>query len=215
VDDPVTWVRRRLSSGAGSRDAGMSLIEVLVGMSIMAAFMAIFTSGMVGMFDSANKSESVNNAQTQLNLAFIRLDKEVRYAAAISTPGQKGTDWYVEFLTTNQGSDKATCTQLRLNAALRKLERRTWLQKAGPDTATTWAPLASEVASTEPFTSTPADGTFNFQRLRLRLAAAAGAGKSATATETDVTFTALNTSRKASAAETEADAIVCTEGRPS
>jgi hypothetical protein len=147
---------------------------------------------------------------------FLRLDKEVRYASALSKPGQVGGVWYVEMLTTNTGTPR--CTQLRLTADGR-MERRSWTQGSAVTSGEPWSQLATGLSATTPFTVLPADPTFNFQRLRVWVQATsgitgdgAGATGSGSTNETDVTFTALNTSlttdEDASMSET-----VCTEGR--
>jgi type II secretory pathway component PulJ len=186
-------------------DAGATLLDVAVSMSIMSLFMAIFTTGVLQMFRSANKAESLSITQAQGKLAFQRLGAQVRYAAAISTPGTVGADTYVEFLITSTG--QAVCTELRLRASAGQLQRRTWVQGALPLTPSAWLPLAYGVTSAQPFTVTAADSAFSLQRLRLRLTASAGAGRTATTLQTDVTFTGLNTSAATAAATT------CTEGR--
>jgi prepilin-type N-terminal cleavage/methylation domain-containing protein len=189
----------------GRRDSGITLIEVVVSMTIMSVAMAIFTGGILQMYRVFNRSEATANAQSQINNAFLRLDKEIRYAAGISTPGAVGSDRYVEFLTTYTGTP--VCTELRLRVAAKQLQRRTWVQGSSPLVPSAWVPLASEVSSTQPFTFTAADATFNFQRLQLELTATSGSGGTATPKQTDVTFTALNTSL------TTTSATVCTEGR--
>lgn len=198
---PIRQSRRaRLSD-----DAGVTLIEVVVAMSIMSVMLAMFTGGILQISRSTNKTDSVSAAQSQLNVAFLRLDKEIRYAAGISTPASVGANPYVEFLITNSGTP--VCTQLRLNVTSRQLQRRTWTQGTSPLAPTPWMPLASDVSSAQPFTLSSADSTFNFQRLRVQLAASAGAGATATTKRTDITFTAMNTSL------TTSSATVCTEGR--
>jgi prepilin-type N-terminal cleavage/methylation domain-containing protein len=189
----------------GRRDSGITLIEVVVSMTIMSVAMAIFTGGILQMYRAFNRSDATANAQSQINNAFLRLDKEIRYAAGISTPGSVGSDPYVEFLTTYTGTP--VCTELRLRVAAKQLQRRTWVQGSSPLVPSAWVPLASEVSSTQPFTFTAADATFNFQRLQLKLTATSGSGGTATPKQTDVTFTALNTSL------TTSSATVCTEGR--
>ncbi|HET6209323.1 MAG TPA: prepilin-type N-terminal cleavage/methylation domain-containing protein, partial [Jatrophihabitans sp.] len=125
MDDPViAAARRRLDRVRASRDAGFSLSETLVGMTIMTVFMAIFSSAMISMFTATNKTTTINDTATQLNVAFARLDKQVRYASAISTEGQSGGSWYVEFLTTNTGSP--FCSQLKLDPTSQVLQERTW-----------------------------------------------------------------------------------------
>jgi type II secretory pathway pseudopilin PulG len=188
-----------------TEDGGTTLIEVVVSMSIMSVFMAMFTVGVVQMSRAANKNEATSTAQSQLNIAFMRLDKEIRYAAGVSAPGSVSGDPYVEYLITNSGTP--LCTQLRLLVTSGQLQHRTWVQGSSPLTPSAWIPLASQVSATQPFTFFPADSTYNFQRLQLKLVATSGAGPTATAKQTDVTFTAMNTSLSTSSA------TVCTEGR--
>jgi hypothetical protein len=192
----------RLRAG---RDSGITLVEVVVSMSVMSIVLAMFTASVLQMFRSANQDEAISTAQSQVNIAFLRLDKEIRYAAGISTPGPVGADAYVEYLTTNTGNP--VCTELRLHVATGQLQRRTWTQGPSPVTPSAWIPLASNVSSAQPFTFSAPDGTFNFQRLELKVAVSSGTGGTATSKQTDVTFTALNTSLSTSSA------TVCTEGR--
>lgn len=183
-------------------DRGFTLIEVVVTMTILSFVMVIFTGGIIQMYTTANKNESVTNAQAQSNILFLRLDRELRYATGISDPGTLGGDPVVEYLTTNSGT--ATCTQLRLTTSGKQLKRRQWTQGGTPGT---WLPIASSVTGSQPFTLLAADPTYNFQRLRLRVTAQAGAGRTATSAQTDITFTALNTSLSTSSS------TVCAEGR--
>jgi type II secretory pathway pseudopilin PulG len=175
-----------------TRDTGITLAEVVVSMSIMSVLMAVFTVGIVQMYRSANHNESVSTAQSQLNVAFLRLDKEIRYAAAISTPGAVGSDFYVEYLTTSAGARR--CSQLRLHAADRQLQLRTWTQGSPDGPATAWVPLASGVGadSDQPFAPDP-DNASRFERLRLTLVATYGPRDRPTSMS--ITFTALNSVR--------------------
>ncbi|GII24527.1 prepilin-type N-terminal cleavage/methylation domain-containing protein [Planosporangium mesophilum] len=199
----MTGRRGRGTAGyRGTDDSGITLIEVVVSMSIMSFLMAIFTVGIVQLYRSANHTESLSTAASQLNTVFIRLDDEIRYATAISRPGSTGAGYYVEYLTTSPGS--RTCTQLRLNTAAQQLQMRTWPQES-PAQATTWRPIASGVgadANQPPFALDPISGS-PYDRLRLRLVASQGGKK----TESDITFTAVNT-------VTPHPEDVCGEGRP-
>jgi len=198
---PVATGVRRAPAG----DRGVTLIEVVVSMSIMTLFMAMFTVGMVQLYRSANKSEAVGLAQSQINIAFLRLDKELRYAAGISVPGQVGADPYVEYLVTSTGA--AVCSQLRLQIASAQLQRRTWIRGSVPLNPGPWTVLASNISSPAPFTLHPSDATFSHQRLQLSFTATTGPATAATTRTTDVTFTALNTSMSTTSTS------VCTEGR--
>ena len=179
---------RRITRPAG--DAGVTMIEVVVAMTVTAVFMAMFTGGVLLMFRSANRTQAVSTAQSDVNTAFLRLDTEIRYAAGISAPGIVSDDTYVEYVTLNTGTP--LCTELRLDVATRQLQRRTWIRGSSPLTPTSWLPMASNVSSAQPFTFTPPDDTFTFQRLELDVTSDGG-GTAATR-QTDVTFTAMNTS---------------------
>ena len=153
----------------------------------MSVVMAIFTGGIVQMFNTSDKSESLAASQAQNNIAFLRLDKQIRYASGISTPGAVNSAPYVEYLLASTGT--ATCYQ------------------GTTASGSPWTVLASGVTSTQPFTYLAANATFNFQRLRLRLTATYGGNKTLSAANTDITFTAVNTTLGTSSA------AVCTEGR--
>jgi hypothetical protein len=181
------------------------MVDVVVSMTLLSVFMAIFTGGTVRMYRSATLIQATANAQTQITTVFLRLDTEIRYAAGISEPNPAGADRYVEYLTTNTGD--GVCIELRLNGASQQLQRRTWPQGANPLVPTAWVPLASAVSSSQPFTYLAPDTKYNFQRLQLQLDATIGAGGSQVVKHTDVTFTALNTTLSPSTPE------VCTEGR--
>lgn len=187
-------------------DAGVSLLEVMVAMTLMMVFMAMFLSSIVQIFGAANRTEAVATAQGGANIAFARLDKELRYAAGISAPARVGGgDWYVEYLTINTGTP--VCAELRLNTATAQLQRRSWLRDTGVPQTDDWRPLASDVTSDTPFEFFAPDATNSFQRLRINLVVTVGLGANSGSTQTDVTFSALNTSLS-----TESSAV-CGEGR--
>jgi prepilin-type N-terminal cleavage/methylation domain-containing protein len=203
VDDQVT--PRLALDRMRSEDRGVTLIEVAVSMTIMAVLMAIFTGGVVHMYRAADRTEAVSIAQSQNNGMFLRLDRTIRYASAISTPGVVGGNYYVEYLTSN--TTTPTCTELRLNVTASQLQIRTWTQNATPLSPTAWIPIASNVSSTSPFQFLDADSTYNFQRLKLNLVADTKSEGISAARTTNITFTALNTQLGS------ATTTVCTEGR--
>jgi prepilin-type N-terminal cleavage/methylation domain-containing protein len=191
-------------------DAGFTLLEVMVGMTVMTTFLLMFATGITQMYRVANRASAASQAQSALSLAFLRLDKQVRYASAINTPAVSGTDYYIEFLTTNTGSP--VCTQLRLQGATKILQSRNWVSTANISTATAWVPIATEVAASstgssagQPFSRSAADSVYNYQRMKLDLVSSVSG---LTSKETAVTFTALNTSLVTS------NDLVCTAGRP-
>jgi Tfp pilus assembly protein PilV len=183
-------------------EAGLTMIEVVVSLTVMTVLMLICTTGLLQVYRSVNATESISTAAAQVNTAFLRLDKEIRYASGISTPGVVSGNPYVEFETANTGT--TVCTELRLNVTAHQLQRRSWPQGGSPGS---WLPMASQVSASTPFTVSPADSTMTSQRLRVRLVATAGTGGSTATARTDVTFTAMNTSL-ATTSDT-----VCSEGR--
>jgi prepilin-type N-terminal cleavage/methylation domain-containing protein len=186
-------------------DAGVTLIEVLVSMVIMSIFMAMFFAGISKVFQVSYHAESASVAQSQVNLVFLRLDKEIRYASGISTQGVVGGDPYIEYLTTSGGTP--VCTQLRLHGDDHQLQQRTWTQGDDPLVLTAWKPLASQVTAAQPFTFVAADATYNFQRMKLDLSSTDGDGTGMATRHTLVTFAALNTTLGT------VSVAVCGEGR--
>jgi hypothetical protein len=156
-------------------DGGWSLVETVVSTTLMAVAGALFTAGFVQVYSSFHASQEQSAAQQQLITAFLRLDREVQYAAGLSLPARVGDDWYAEYLTGVSGT--RTCVELRLNAAARQLQRRTWASGA-TISPTPWVPVASEVTAVgpavPPFTLLPADATVDFHRLRVTMASTAG-----------------------------------------
>jgi prepilin-type N-terminal cleavage/methylation domain-containing protein len=183
-------------------DRGFTMTEIVVTMSVMSVVMAIFTAGIVQMYNTSNKTESLAVAQAQSNTAFLRLDKQIRYASGISKPNSVGGVPYVEYLLA--GSGTATCYELRLKDSM--LQQRIWPQ-GGAIASSPWTVMSNGVSSSQPFTYLAPDATFNFQRLRLRLTATYGGNQTLSSANSDITFTALNTTLGTSSAS------VCTEGR--
>jgi type II secretory pathway component PulJ len=210
-------------------EAGFSLVEVVVTSGLVSVLMVVFTTAILQIFQTSGRVESAAAVQSQLQLAFQRIDRELRYASWIAEPGKVGTaataPWYVEFAS----SDGTECLQLRLATDLsvpkdNETDGRGVLQlirwtpgaptvKNRPDQTiasqllTDGLPFDRQRAgeSTTDHGDTPVPPlTPDFQRLIVRLTAKVG---TSTAT-VDTTFTALNTSRSTPATHT------CSEGRP-
>jgi len=197
----------RLRERIARDDSGFTMLEVVVTMVIMAIVMIIFSTGISQVFGVQSKVDAASNSQSQLNIAFEKLDKQIRYASGISTPGLIGSDPVVEYLTSFTGTD--VCTELRLHNG--QLQQRTWTHStaATPPTPspTVKAPLASSLSGTTPFVVTAASATFNFQRLEIKLTNTSLTGNKAVTRQSDITFTALNTDL------TTVSPTICTEGR--
>lgn len=200
----LSRVHERVRGGTepGSGERGTSMVELLVGMVIMTICGAIFTSSVVTLQRTSNQAQALTNSATQNNQAFQTLDRTVRYAAAISTPGRSTGagatgDWYVELRTTTSGAE--ICTQLRVDIVAQQLQSRTWTSANPTGTLSTWTPIASSItngaaatgATTQPFYPMPA-GTTVSQALTFNLISVAGPASQRTSSASSFTLTALN-----------------------
>ncbi|GAA0928553.1 PulJ/GspJ family protein [Virgisporangium aurantiacum] len=178
-------------------ESGVTLIELVVSMTIMAVMMSVFTTAVVQMYQAANKTESMSNAQAELNNVFLRLDRIVRYAAGISNMQKHGNRFYIGMLVAEPGN-KQRCYALQLTGEpVKRLQIADWYENARPAEAP-WTTIANDVVpptSGDPFEFVEADHDYNFDRLKLNLDATVGMDKrSRTRASTQVEFTALNTS---------------------
>lgn len=178
-------------------DEGTTMAEIVAGMAIMTIFLAIFTGAMTNIFRTVNHAEGLTVTSAQLNTAFVKLDKQVRYAAALSTPttaANAAGNYYAEFQTSNTGS--FVCTQLQLNVNTRILKERTWtVPSAGAySNLTAFVPIASQVLAqgTTPFLMTPFSATVDFEQLTVNLQSTMD--NSTTGSDQSVTYIALNSS---------------------
>ncbi|MFB9178970.1 Tfp pilus assembly protein FimT/FimU [Dactylosporangium sucinum] len=182
----IQRIRRR----AGD-DRGVTLAEMVVTTGILSVVMTIFTTAIVQLYRASNENTTVAVTQSQLNTAFIRLDRELRYARGISSPRPSGKDWYVEFVSTETSSGDDECAQLNLNAATRTLRRQVW-QDDGPTGR--WAVLANEINVDDSWFKLLEPGeAAGFQRLQIKLVVKTAPGSGQRTATSSITFTALNT----------------------
>lgn len=212
-----TGVRSR---GGGTDDRGVTLLEVAVGMVIMSVFSAIYITALLQVYRAVKTTGSRTWAATQLQVGFVRLDKEIRYAKKINTPTLVGAKWYVEYLTyampTGSSTGVWTCHAIRLNGT--GLEVLSWDKDVTPNPSA-FVPIMSGVKATDstagPFPPLAAvSGANDLQKLRLSVTVSGGTN-SAAAGQLDVTFTALNSSIAARTND-PADTLtntVCTQER--
>lgn len=194
-------------------DAGTTILEVVVAMALMSVFGLLFTSAVVLMNGSSTKIESSSMVSSELSQAFGALDKDVRYAAAVSVPGQGGSgNWYVELAMTYSGESR--CQQLRVDAESQQLQSRTWTSAGGTALdLTPWIPVASQVVNgsapagpDQPFIRA-LTGT-GLQQLTVTLESGATFGGQQSRGQSSTTFTAVNSALASGAG-------VCDEvGRP-
>lgn len=201
-------VRRRLAARVPQGDAGTTLIELLVGMLIMAIFMGMFTGAMLMMSNTSNKVQAITLTANQQSDAYFQLDREIRYASAISTPSFDNNMWHVEFATNvvNRTNSTATttnkCTQLAVappsgvGGSVGVLKQRTW--NVGDSSPGAWTVLASYVtdykSTDKPFPTTSSIATggasTSMQQLTISLTMTSALGSASTVSS--YTFTALN-----------------------
>jgi hypothetical protein len=120
-------------------DQGFSLIDVIVATSIMSVVMVMVTGAIIEIYSNVDRIDSVSAARDQIGNSFRRLDKELRYATWVSTPGKVGDAWYVEFAT------DTNCQQLVF--ADGKLTRSTWTSSPTPAVGPA-IPIAGELTLT-------------------------------------------------------------------
>jgi prepilin-type N-terminal cleavage/methylation domain-containing protein len=180
-------------------EAGFTLIELMVSIILMSAVGAGFLAATTSIFDGIHKQQGVVDAVDGNRRVLQTLDKQVRYASAINTPGA-GTDgnFYVEYLWTKTSPttvDVQTCTQWRLNPTADVLQSRSWT--SGTTTPSAWSTAETNVvnnpATDPPFVlappvPTPTGVVLQFQEMQVKLIASRDQGN-VTSTST---YTALN-----------------------
>ncbi len=198
----IARLARRLRPGRD--DAGFSLMEVMVGAALMATVMGVATSGLVQMYQTADKAESAALTQTSLTASFSKLDRELRYAYRVNDEYVAGDDFAVDYVIPD-ADNNPLCVRLTVPKAGGTLMRRQWPQTRTPsDPSAAVGAVAEDVRSSvqsqdvpgallNPFDRKAPDGTSNFDRLNLRLESTVGLADKATTRTYDLTFTALNT----------------------
>ncbi|GGL07653.1 PulJ/GspJ family protein [Planomonospora parontospora] len=153
----------RLRRARPAGDAGLSLTEVMVSISLMGVMMVIFTTGVLQVYRAVNGVEALSASQSQLQTAFQRLDREIRYATWISQPsapirGNRYVEFaYVEYPRTEQAqtgqaqtgqahTGQAMCGQLRLDVNRGVLQLVRWTPGSPPAEGRPGETLASEIA---------------------------------------------------------------------
>jgi prepilin-type N-terminal cleavage/methylation domain-containing protein len=221
-DDAAGRARPADPTGSDSADAGFTLTELLVSMSILAIIIAIFVAAMAQEYKDSVRTESVSAAADQSLQTMDRFDHSIRYAGAVNWPVEVGTNWYLEYQTTaRKNGAQPLCTQWKFNSTADTIAYRTWVETGGTVTPTAFVTTSTNVVNNpttqQPFTFYPADPTYTNQRVTLNLIIKNSQGNGATI---QTTFTALNTTT-ATVTNTDAqvagvsDTQVCQEaGRP-
>jgi prepilin-type N-terminal cleavage/methylation domain-containing protein len=147
----MRWVRESLRRRQD--DDGFSLPEMLIAMTIFAAFLAVITATVSTMFQDIRHTTTVNYAAAQNARAFDTFDQEMRPASGVNIPGlgTNGQDFYIEFLTTDL-KGQAICRQWRLVVSTDQLQQRSWSPLASPAVPSAWTLVANGIVNTtDPF----------------------------------------------------------------
>jgi type II secretory pathway component PulJ len=226
----IAGLRRRLERMRVGGEAGFTLIDLLVAMTIMSVVMAVFTIGMLQMYAATNRTVNVSTAQAEINRMYLRLERSIRYASAITTEPtpalalapqvRSDGNFYIQYLTNNV--QPPVCQQLRLNRTDRTLQYREWNSGTTLSITAGWQTLVSNVyynpvadptakprkleATGFPFL---VQNLESYQRLQLEIWTIIPTTTSAA--QTKVTFTALNSTATTNLAT---NATTCVENRP-
>jgi prepilin-type N-terminal cleavage/methylation domain-containing protein len=138
-------------------DAGFTLMELVISLTIMSVVMAIFTAGVLQQFGMYRATNAAAQAQREISQAFIRLDNELRYAAELRLLDASSLAYMIT-------ADTAVCHMLTLSNG--RLQRQRWAPNAArgaveilasgvqpvdddPDGARPFAVIGGDVTSVE------------------------------------------------------------------
>jgi type II secretory pathway pseudopilin PulG len=144
-------VRRRLSG----EDAGYSLVDLLVAMSVMSILMVVVIRAVAEVYSNVTRTEGTSFAREEIGNSFRRLDKELRYATWISAPpGKDGTTWDLWYALPPTGSATDYCRRLMFDTATGILSLE-WWDATDHDEPTRTGKIATDltlVGTAAPFT---------------------------------------------------------------
>ena len=126
--------RFRTATRQDERDRGITIVELLVSMGMLAIVLAIVMAAIVTMSSNAVKAQATADAAADVRRVFQRLDKQVRYADAITAPGAGASGArYVELRTPSVASPTGNvmCTQWRWIPASGLIQMRSWVDVTG------------------------------------------------------------------------------------
>ena len=198
-------------------EEGFTLIELLVTMVIMSLVAVMVLVSIINVMTQQNQAASLDSTSSQVGLAFIALDKEIRYAASIdcpygwtaaagdpcaATPADAGSvpsgDYALTFYSawTIATLGHPQCTELLYDTTKGQLEQRTWDAGSSVSTATACSIIGSGLsnAPSQPVFSVPnaTSGSLIRQQVLISLEAGSTATVPAVSSVATVTFTAVN-----------------------
>jgi hypothetical protein len=170
-------------------------------MGVFAMLLAIVTAATTGMFQSlwrqTGQTDNLDSSRKVIQL----LDKQVRYANAINSPGLAADgNFYVEWQTGNLNQQQ-TCYQWRWVISTKLFQYRTWKPYlyggAQTPVPTSWVTEANGVyqsGATSVFSITPATAAVTTSHELLTVTFVSTHGKPAKSTTSQVSLTAANAS---------------------
>jgi hypothetical protein len=145
--------RRRFSGD----DDGYSLADLLVGLSVMSVLMVVTLGAIAEMYLNVTRTENTSFAREQVGTSFRRLDKELRYATWISSPGPPKANgaYYMEYAVPSPPDKDGNpvddaCRQLKYDNGVLSLVG--WLPPATPGKPTQIGTDLALTAGAPPFT---------------------------------------------------------------
>ncbi len=147
-------------------DAGFTLVELLVSMTIFSVLMAIILSLMITMMYQAKDNLGRQRAVEQGRLGLSQIDRQIRSGNLILNPADEdpddsgvGVNYSLRIYTQEGGEDK--CVQWRVifydSSEFGRLEYREW-SPVDTTTVTPWTRVASNlVAPTAAFAATDSE----------------------------------------------------------
>ena len=149
---------RRRAHRAPHGESGFTIVELLVSMILLAVVSTSFLAAVNAIYSGIHKQQGITNAADGNRVAFELLDKQVRYASGINTPGTAADgNFYIEYQwsKSNGSLDTLTCSQWRLNPTTHDLQWRSWVAGATPNPTPTFTTIDTGVtnvpASAPPF----------------------------------------------------------------
>jgi type II secretory pathway component PulJ len=147
-------------------EAGTTLVELLVVMSLLSVIMGIVLAGLVSMQNTENRVNNRSQTNDQVRLAVEQIDKQVRSGNVLYDPALEGANagsgiaagFSMRVYTQANGVQR--CVQWRVTGAT--LQARSWSQAWQSDNAVSdWRTVADHVVNTSsnpPFALDPTAG---------------------------------------------------------
>ena len=200
-------------------DAGWTLAEVVVVMTVTAVLLAAVGTALVAAIGAYSSVLDESLADDRGRVILDRFDRDLRQASSVNLPQRVGNAWFVEYLTdVRDTGEPSTCTQWRLDSGTHTLDVRTWTTTAtqAPQWGTAATGVVNDPSTQPPFAVTLASSTVAHEQLtielHLLLSHAGAATRAAVAARNSSTASPSNTDADGDGAS---DTPVCTTfGRP-